>query len=225
MILLIFFLGMQISLFANFYSQQGQDQFVYEEYFQNKKNGVFVDIGAYDGIRYSNTFFFEKSLGWKGICIEPIPSIFRELQKNRNCICIQGCIAPEKKQAEFLHVIGRSEMLSGLLDVYPEIHIRRIQYELQEYGGTYEIIPVLCYPLNELLQEQGINHINLLSLDTEGGELDILRSIDFTHVQIDVIIVENNYKDPLLEPILFTKGYECIKKIEHDWIFVHHSMK
>lgn len=218
------FLLIQISLFATYYSQSGQDQFVYEKYFLKKKEGVFVDIGAYDGIRYSNTYFFEKHLGWKGICIEPIPNVFESLLKNRNCICIQGCVSPESKQEEFLHLKGRTEMLSGLLSAYPSIHIERIKYELEKYGGSYEIIQVMCYPLDDLLKMHQLHHVDLLSLDTEGGELEILKSIDFRQTQIDVIIVENNYKDPLFEPFLFSKGYRCVKKFSHDLIFVHQNL-
>ena len=48
----------------NYYSQFQQDKFVYENYFTNKVDGYFVDIGAADGIKFSNSKFFEE-LGWK----------------------------------------------------------------------------------------------------------------------------------------------------------------
>ena len=54
---------------------------MYENYFLNKPEGFFLDIGAHDGVTGSNTFFFEK-LGWDGICLEPIPSVFDKLKKN-----------------------------------------------------------------------------------------------------------------------------------------------
>jgi len=53
----------------------GQDVFV-AELLSFKKNGVFVDIGANDGVTISNTWYFEKELGWDGIAIEPIPQIY-----------------------------------------------------------------------------------------------------------------------------------------------------
>jgi hypothetical protein len=55
------------------YSQIGQDLEVLRKY-KNKYNGYFVDIGASDGIIYSNTYLLEKRYGWKGICVEPLPS-------------------------------------------------------------------------------------------------------------------------------------------------------
>jgi hypothetical protein len=89
-----------------YYSQYGQDKFAHEKFFNNKKDGIFVDIGAHDGISYSNTYFFEKHLEWQGICIEPLPKVFEDLTTNRNCICINGCIADTTQQKKFLQVNG-----------------------------------------------------------------------------------------------------------------------
>jgi hypothetical protein len=52
------------------FSQHGQDAFVYETFFKNDGGqGFFVDVGAYDGVTFSNSLFFERHLGWSGICI------------------------------------------------------------------------------------------------------------------------------------------------------------
>jgi hypothetical protein len=48
---------------ATYYSQIGQDKFVHEQYFLGMREGTFVDIGAYDGVDGSNSYFFEKELG------------------------------------------------------------------------------------------------------------------------------------------------------------------
>jgi len=58
---------------ASYYSQHKQDKVINEALLQGKQNSVFVEIGAYDGIKYSNTKFFEYELNWRGICIEPNP--------------------------------------------------------------------------------------------------------------------------------------------------------
>lgn len=70
-----------------FYSQYKQDEYLYKKFFKKKRNGVFFDIGAHNGIKISNTYFFEKNLGWTGVCVEPRDSAFEELEKNRECIC------------------------------------------------------------------------------------------------------------------------------------------
>lgn len=206
---------------AEYYSQCMQDQFVHENYFLNKRDGVFIDIGAHDGISLSNTYFFEKNLGWKGICIEPIPEVFAALQGNRTCSCLQGCIgAKNERGAPFLRISGPLEMFSGLINKYDPQHLSRIERELKEYGGTCKLIKVDCYRLNDLLEMNGLTHVDFMSIDTEGGELEILKSIDFDKFQIDVITVENNYKDPELACFMLSKNYAHVRSLEWDELFV-----
>ena len=65
-----------------FKSQYGQDQFV-DTWCNSREGGVFVDVGAHDGVTLSNTWFFENVRKWTGLCIEPIPEIFNQLKENR----------------------------------------------------------------------------------------------------------------------------------------------
>lgn len=202
-----------------FYSQYQQDQYVYENFFKNKRNGVFVDIGAHDGITLSNTYFFEKTMGWTGICIEPIPEIYNRLKANRNCLCIQGCIYANRENVPFLKISGWAEMLSGIIENYDPQHWKRVQWEISQNGGHSEIINVKCYDLTQLLLENKIYHVDYLSIDTEGGEFGILKSIDFSCIDIDVIEVENNgFREPFkefLEPL----GYKKICELGPDEIY------
>lgn len=89
-------------------------------------------------------------------------------------------------------------------------------------GGTTEVITVKCYDLTRLLIDQGIRHVDYLSVDTEGGELEILKSIDFQQIEIDVIDVENNYGtafreflEPLGYQLMATKGPDEIYRRIH----------
>lgn len=221
-------LGLSLSFlspcFGAFHSQCGQDRYVYENFFYGKRKGVFVDIGAHNGIRLSNTYFFEKEQGWSGICVEPLPEIFAELQENRKCILVKGCISDKPGIAQFFRINGGKEnleMLSGLLDKYDPRHKQRIQKSIRGKEVDCEIINVPCYLLGDLLDEHEITHINFLSLDTEGGELDILQTIDFDLYQIDVIAVENNYNDPNFLSFLNSKGFTLATTLEMDMLFVN----
>src|ERR1019366_8614889 len=71
------------------YSQIGQDAAV-AKFFQFRREGYFIEVGAYDGVFLSNTYMLEKQLGWKGICVEPLPAASTLLRKNRSCACIQA---------------------------------------------------------------------------------------------------------------------------------------
>lgn len=63
-------------------------------YLQKKTDGFFVDIGANDGISGSNTYALEQ-MGWKGICIEPQPDVYRILKKYRKCDCYNVALSTE----------------------------------------------------------------------------------------------------------------------------------
>jgi FkbM family methyltransferase len=200
-----------------YYSQWGQDKFMNEEFFHNKPDGIFIDIGAHNGISYSNTKFFEE-LGWKGICIEPIPEVFKELKRNRKAHCLQGCISNFSGIAHFGEVVGNSQMLSGLVEKFDPIHQTRIVDAIHSNQGSYKVIEVNCYLLNDILQEYGFSHIDYLTLDTEGGELDILQSIDFSKFNIDFIDVENNYGINFRE-FLISKGYRFVRIHEDNELY------
>lgn len=175
------------------YSQYNQDIILYNNFFKTIDKGYFVDIGAHDGVSLSNTKFFE-DLGWEGVCIEPQPDIYKKLVTNRKCITIQGAVSDlKKKQIEFCKITGYSSMLSGIIDYYDERHKERILSEIQSYeNNTKEKIIVDNYNFNNVIQQE---NINLLSIDTEGGEDKIINSIDFTRYKIDIILFEDNYDD------------------------------
>ncbi len=208
-----------------FYGQYEQDRYLYENIFYNKTNGVFVEFGALDGIRFSNTYFFEKYLGWTGICAEPNPTLFPKLKENRNCICINGCISDFVGISKFFLIHGYGVGLSGLIEKYDSNRIDVLKKEIAPYNSTYEIIDVNCYRLNGLLKKHSINHIDFLSIDTEGGELDILKSINFDTFSIDVICVEVHHKDGKIRQFLENKGFVFLKTIGVDEIYQYSPKK
>lgn len=213
---------------SEYHSQWGQDQIVNDRFFHNKKDGIFIDIGAHNGIMFSNSLFYEKELNWNGICIEPIPIRFEELKMNRNCICIQGCISDRTGKNQFLYVDCKKtsvEMLSGLVDKYDPKHVDRINKAITAFNGKTEMIDVDCFLFNDLLEKNNISHVDFLSIDTEGGEFDIISTIDFSRYAVDVIVLEDNYHDPRFVPYLAEKGFDLEERIKHDMIFVNRVFK
>jgi len=126
-----------------FYSQAGQDVWAMQK---TKGKGIYVDVGAYDGIESSNTYALELA-GWKGICIEPNPQAFEKLYKNRKCIVIKD-------------------------------------------AATNTPCNTLCEILDAALRE--ITVIDYLSIDVDGGEMDVLRGMDFKKYHVRLITIEHN---------------------------------
>jgi FkbM family methyltransferase len=217
----IFFLISMNLLFSNenkYYSQYEQDKFVNETFFKDKKDGFFVDIGAFDGITISNSYFFEKTLGWKGICVEPLPEPFELLKNCRDAICFNGCVDVSNGIKPFLQV-NNVLVLSGLLKTYDPRHLQRAKNEAKEKGGSIQKIFTNCITFNDLLAQTNQTKIDLLSIDTEGNELDILKSIDYDKYDIDIIMVENNYNNPQFKTFLTKKGYKFIRNLGCDEIY------
>ena len=203
-----------------YYSQVGQDKYVYETFFMNRRDGFFLDIGAHDGIDKSNSYFFEKFMGWKGICVEPIPEIFERLRSNRSCTCINAGVSDKNGTATFWEIKGYSEMLSGLAENYNEQHKQRISRELDLHGGELREIDIRIFDINTILRDQEIEHVDYCTIDVEGSEEKILSVFDSKAFDIEVFTVENNYQDKSLRNLMRDKGYKLHSKIDFDDVFV-----
>lgn len=203
-----------------YFSQCGQDKLVAEQLLPGLRNGIFVEIGAHDGITYSNTVYLERERGWQGIAVEPIPEVFNRLQRNRRCQCLNACIGKADGTVRFQALDGYSQMLSGIVDEYDERHLDRIGKELVEHGGEAREIEVQCFRMCSLLELYGVTSIDYLSIDVEGGEYDILLGLDFSRISVKVIGVENNYRDARIPRLLVRNGY-VFHAMAGDEFYVH----
>lgn len=181
--------------------------------------GVFVDVGAYDGVTLSNTYFLEKARGWTGVCFEPNPAVFEQLKAKRSCVCENVGVGPQPGQLPYLKVSGYAEMGSGLVDRYDPRHLQRIEREIVQHGGSKEELSIPVVSLNDYLLNHGLTQIDFCSLDVEGGELAILRSLDFSQLMIRIIAVENNYWEQDTRQFLRSQGYALIRVAVTDDLF------
>lgn len=203
-----------------FISQDGQDKYLEENVFKGFKNGFFVDVGAHDGISINNTLYFETKNNWTGINIEPLPEVFKKLEKNRpKCINLNLAVDNVSEDmlestAEFYMNTGYTEMISGLTNYFDPRHLNRLNNENRQKGSHTQKIMVKTKSLKKIFEENNVTHINYLSIDVEGAEFPVILSIDFNKVFIDIIGFENNYNDvsvPIIK-YLNSKGFNVIKR-------------
>ncbi len=202
-------------LTKQFNAQEKQDKFLEEHVFKGFVNGVFIDVGAHDGKTINNTLYFEKHNLWNGVNIEPIKSVYDKLIINRPfSININCAVSNTDGVSEFIFNSGYSEMLSGLKDTYDPRHYQRLDKETKKYGGTTEILHVPTKRLETICNEHAIKHIHYLTIDVEGAEFEVIKSINFDKVFIDVIGFENNYNDVTLPIIEYLErlNYTVIHK-------------
>lgn len=181
------------------HSQGHEDIDLYNNYFCNTKGGTFVEIGALDGVRWSNTKFFEESMGWSGLLIEAAPSSVSELRKNRNnetnLILAEGVCPQGQGSMSFL--TGPNPDTNGNpADMSDEYHDK---FHKGDGGNGDAIVTVPCRPLGtmvkDFLNKSKTTHIDFFSLDVEGGELSVLSTFDFG-VPVHVWVVEMDGNDP-----------------------------
>lgn len=198
-----------------FYSQDNQDKYLEYIVFKGFKNGVYVDVGAHDGVSFNNTLYFEKNNNWTGINIEPIKSVFDKLVINRpNSINLNCAVCNNDGETEFLCNTGYTEMISGIKNTFDYRHWERLQNENKQMNSTTEVIKVSTKKLETIFDENKISHIHYLSIDVEGAEFEVIKSINFDKVFIDVIGFENNYDDSSIPIVnyLLSKNFIMINK-------------
>jgi FkbM family methyltransferase len=187
-------------------------------FYNYKRNGTFIEIGAHDGVYLSNTYLLEKTYDWKGICVEPIPNIYSKLKENRNCVCVNKAVYKESDcTIDFL--LSPDSQLSGIAD-----HV------IDSYKSRYDkIIQVDTITIDDLITQNNFpNYIDYLSIDTEGSELDILKTIDFNKFRFGIIDVEHNFQDEKRKNIndLLTKNsYVFVKENKWDDYYIHSSLQ
>jgi FkbM family methyltransferase len=210
------------------YKSQYQQDKIVNELLKGKRNGVFVDIGAHNGVDLSNSYFFEKELCWEGICIEPNPKAFRLLQSKRNCVCINKALSDRIGFAKFQQNYGSTSVLSGIVDSYDPDHLERVTRENKEGNIVPTFIEVETDLLSNVLDEYGYTNIDYMSIDTEGSEYDILKDFDFTKYHISVLDIEfnettSNRSRALLDKVV-KGGFSQYIPCHCDIIFVNDSL-
>ena len=199
-----------------FYSQYKQDEYIYNNFFKDKTNGFFIDIGASEPERQNNTLFFEK-LGWKGVLVEPVKKQYDQLLEQRKSPCETVAIYKETGTFKFIACGG---YIKGL-EQKPQ-HLNRIFNELLQFGDSVEIINVNTITFEDLIKKYNINHaIDYLSIDTEGAEYSILKTINFDKHFIKTISVENNYTENNVHDLLIKNNFKRVTSLGCDDIYVN----
>ncbi len=200
-------------------SQAGQDKIIKKKFFDGKKNGFFIEIGAYDGIIGSNCYHFERFLNWDGIAIEPSNVQFEKLKKNRKCKVLNNAISDEVKEVEFIEVTEGLTQMSGINDSFFKRNINIIS---NNQPSKTKSISLKTVTFDEIVPKN--RDIDYLSIDIEGGEMNLLKSIDFKINNIKVVSVENNIPKEQNFKNFFEKiNFKFLDRIGQDEIFYNNE--
>ena len=201
---------------AQYYSQGGEDKYAVENFFRGLEHGTYLEMGAFDGVKFSNTLHLRKAQGWRGLLIEPNPTSYSALVRNRpDDVCVNAAICANPSLVHFVEAGGATAgiyefMSASFLDTW--------------YKGlnVNDLPTIQCLPLNAILSKLGFDHIDFWSLDVEGGEMEVLRTVDFNNVEVGVMTVEADShsmkKNEEVRNLLTSKGFTYHGAIgNNDW--------
>jgi FkbM family methyltransferase len=190
------------------YSQLGEDIFLFQNFFNVRVDDAFIiEVGAYDGVTYSNTFFIEEYSGGRSILVEPSPISFRKALVNRpQSACYQLAISADYWVREF----SGSSPVSGIISNMTSQYVERWGInKMNKYN-------VLTIPMNVLTDLECVKYIDFISIDVQGGEFDVLNTMDWT-IPIYCICVElegqNKGNDERCRELLRDNGFRFREKL------------
>tara|TARA_B100001248_G_C27388778_1_gene461144 strand:- start:12 stop:719 length:708 start_codon:yes stop_codon:yes gene_type:complete len=168
------------------YSQWGEDKIIFE-FFANKKNGTYLDVGCFHPIMYSNTCLLFKH-GWKGINIDI----------NQTSIDLFNIIRPN--DINLCTTIDESKFD---VKAYIDHPLSPVNTVIEEYYKSYKkkffnettIISVKSKTINEVLDLANLKNIDFLNVDVEGMDLKILKQLIPIPIKPRLVSIETHNVD------------------------------
>ncbi|TCU13175.1 FkbM family methyltransferase [Rhizobium sullae] len=192
------------------YSQIQQDRWVIDE-LNGKRDGFFVEVGAYDGKHFSNTYMLEKEYSWTGIVAEPNPLFSDTIREVRSGPLCTSPVDATTGRAVKMRFVSAAPALSGMAQLaHKDLHTKARRKEGVEIVQT-------TISLNDLLsQNNAPADIDFISIDTEGNEPGIMSTFDFSRYSVRLFSIEHNHTeaDAKLDRIILPKGYE---RVYREW--------
>ena len=177
--------------------------------------GFFIEAGANDGIKQSNTFYLEKRRNWTGLLIEPVPQLAKKCRNNRKKSKVfETVLVPFDRSGSSVEMLNLD-----LMSMVTGEHGSSLNQE--EHQRSAELVqgikgsPVVAHgiALSDLLEQLGNPHIDFFSLDVEGFELEVLKGLDFERHRPSFILVETRNEEELTKRLC--EHYELIDRLSH----------
>jgi hypothetical protein len=199
-------------------SQSGEDEHLLL-FFNGWCNGTYVELGALDGVTYSNTYVFNRMLDWRGILLDLSPDNFVKLQFNRKneIAVIHAAVCAEETTVHYV----AAGAVGGIWE-FADPWFRKHWWADVSLDDA---VPVKCIPLRSVFDD--VFYADFFSLDVEGAELEVLQSIDFRNAAFGVVLVEadslNPAKNAAVRELMVKKGYAFIYHHQRsDWFINEH---
>lgn len=191
-----------------------------------KKNGIYIECGASDGITYSNSFLLEQKYGWTGLLVEPIQDQFDALVRYRkNSICAKYILTSSEDSGKKINIVNAGPE-SIIIDEQIE-NLSMSNTERMSLLDSQKMIKgeefVKSISISELLDKYIIKEVDIFFLDVEGSEISVLNGLDTKKHKIKNIVVETGSIDSFKD-YMCTIGFDKYENIaRNDFIFFSSS--
>lgn len=190
-------------------SQNGEDLLLWE-FFDRKRTGFYVDVGAYDGVGFSNTYFFE-AIGWTGVLVEAGPELYeRCLAARPNSTVVHAAAGARNGSVAFTMADGQNGVAT-LSSMVPD------RARIAREGGRERIVEVPLRTLDDILSDVS-GPVDFVSIDVEGAELDVLQGFNLDRFRPRMLVIEDNSggADTRVSTHLAARGYKPSFHVEQN---------
>ena len=164
------------------------------------KGGVFLEAGANNGIKQSNTYYLEAVKGWRGILVEPVPDLYRECLQNRKSAKVYQAALVSKDYPQSTVHLSFADLMTVVKDSPGSSeHVARAK-DVQSLIEPYDF-EATARTLDSVIENAALGEIDFLSLDLEGYEVEALRGLDLNKNGPRFILVEVRDLDDILKVI------------------------
>jgi len=199
------------------------DEAVRRRFFPDTACGLFVDVGAAHPDFLSVSALY-RSLGWKVLAIEPNPA-FAALHRQRGHEVLEyACGDHDEDDVEFSVVDSHGQGYRGGAVSFESFSSLAIKESYAKLKGDLDVrkIRVKLRRLDTILSQHapGADHIDIVSVDVEGWELEVLSGLDFGRFRPRALIVENLFDDPDYRSWMARKGYVLWRYLPPNDVYV-----
>ena len=212
----------------SFYSQCAEDRIMYEKYISKITidSPTYLEMGAMNGIDYSNTYFLEQTLGWTGILIEPHKKNFEQLQKNRpNNKLYNNIVSNEIDDVDYINYETFClSGVAGILKTIPKSNMETYyendnEWQKEQRKNFLKVEKMKPVTLTEIIINSGFEKIDFFSLDVEGHEYQVLLSYNWS-IPINMFLIENNQFSKDIHKLLETHNYIFMENIGPNSLYI-----
>lgn len=201
------------------------EELIIRDFFNDRRNGIFLDVGSSHYRGASNTYYLEEHLGWSGIAVDALAEFALGYIENRpNTRFFSFIVTDHSWSIEPFYRVVENPGLSSYDKGYLEGH-KKYKPEWRNVLKNIQVVYVPTITLTDLLEKNGISKIDFLSMDIEGNEPAALAGFDIKKFKPELVCIERRIERSGEEVLNYfsSHDYELIKKyLKYDninWYF------